>query len=261
MDTLLFIGVVAYVVTTCGYLAALWTARPKVAQGSKALLLGVLVYWAALIAYGFIVLDPWITAQPWLWLSAWCLSAVYLLLMRKYSVSTLGSFVVAIATMLVTLGLFGDRSYGSILEGAVAQWLLGIHIALAFIGTMAFVFAALFSGLYVVRARQLKNKLKGVSKRRLPSLADLDRLSLRSILIGFPFYTVALLLGTAQAVRQGIATITLSYVLATFAWVIYATVLQARLTAGWRGQRAAVLTICGLLITLSVVALYSLRAG
>jgi len=261
MDTLLFVGVVAYGVTTCGYLAALWTARPKVAALSKTLLMGVLAYWTVLIGYGFAVSDPWIVRQPWLWISAHLLGTVYLILARKYPLSTLGSFVVAISTILVTLGLFGERPYGALLEGSVADWLLGIHIALAFVGTLAFVFAALFSGMYVVRAKQLKSKMKGPSLKGLPSLVDLDRLSLRSILIGFPFYTVALLLGTAQAVRQGIATITLSYVLASFAWLIYAIVLQARLTAGWRGTRAAVLTICGLLITLTVVMLYSLRGG
>ncbi len=261
MDTLLLLGVVAYAVTTCGYLAALWTARPKVAQWSKALLLGVLTYWLLVMGYGFADSDPRIVGQPWLWLSAWGLGSVYLFLSRRYPLSTLGSFVVAISTILVILGLFGAPSYAPLLEGRLADWLLGIHIALAFIGTLAFVFAALFSGLYVVRSRQLKNKLKGPSTKGLPSLADLDRLSLRSVLIGFPFFTVALLLGTAYAVRQGIATITLSHVLASFAWLIYAIVLQARLTAGWRGTRAAVLTVCGLLITLSVVAMYSLRGG
>ncbi len=261
MDTLLFIGVVAYGVTTCGYLAALWTARPKVAEWSKTLFLGAQAYWALLMGYGFVVSDPWVVGQPWLWLSAWVLGSVYLFLARRHPLSTLGSFVVAISTILVILGLFGERSYATLLEGPVADWLLRIHIALAFIGTLAFVFAALFSGMYVVRARQLKSKMRGPSTKGLPSLSDLDRLSLRSILIGFPLFTVALLLGTAHAVRQGIATISLSYVLASFAWLIYAIVLQARLTAGWRGTRAAVLTICGLLITLSVVAMYSLRGG
>lgn len=261
MDTLLFIGVVAYGVTTCAYLAALWRASPRVAQWSTRLLMGALAYWTGILGYGLATGDPWVGTQPWLWLSAWGLALVYLLLSRRYPLVTLGSFVIALSTILVTLGLFAERPYQVLMAGPVADWLLGIHIALAFIGIVAFALAAFFSGAYLVRARQLKSKRKGPSTSGLPSLADLDRLSLRSVIVGFPFYTVALLLGSAQAVRQGIESIHLTYVLASFSWLIYAIVLQARLAAGWRGRRAAISTIIGLVIAMAVVTMYSLRNG
>ncbi|MEZ4466439.1 MAG: cytochrome c biogenesis protein CcsA [bacterium] len=77
-------------------------------------------------------------------------------------------------------------------------------------------------------------------------------------MVGFPFYTLALLLGSAQAVKSGETGVHLTYVLAVISWVIYGVVLQARITAGWRGRRAAILTSAGLITALVVVMQYSL---
>ena len=93
-------------------------------------------------------------------------------------------------------------------------------------------------------------------KTKLPPLETLDQLSLRAVTIGFPFYTIALLLGTIQALKGG-GAVKLAYLLAAVSWVIYAVVLQARLTAGWRGKRAAFMTVAGLVAVLTVVGLYS----
>ena len=95
----------------------------------------------------------------------------------------------------------------------------------------------------------------------MPALETLDTLGHRLVLWGFPFYTVALLLGTAEAMRSEAAGLQLRYVLAAISWVIYAVVLQARLTAGWQGKRAAILTVSGLVMAFSVVGLYAVGAG
>ena len=81
------------------------------------------------------------------------------------------------------------------------------------------------------------------------------------ISIGFPFYTIALLLGSAQAVRSGTDEIKLAYILASLSWLIYGIVLRARLTAGWRGRNAATLTIIGCLAAFVVVGMYSSGAA
>ncbi len=182
---------------------------------------------------------------------------LYLVLLRRYPINALGSFVSALATALAVLALFVAKPSATLAGGVWATWLLRVHIGLAFIGVTAFGFATAVSIVYLMQSQALKQKKKSGLRRRLPPLQVLDALALRSIIVGFPFYTVALLLGSAQAIHaQG--GVRLTYVLSFFSWFIYGAVLQARLTAGWRGRRAAIMTSVGLVTTLMVVALYSL---
>jgi ABC-type uncharacterized transport system permease subunit len=44
-------------------------------------------------------------------------------------------------------------------------------------------------------------------------------------------------------------------------WLIYAAILQARLTTGWRGRRAALLTLVGLVGLVGVLSSYLARSG
>ncbi|MCB9541277.1 MAG: cytochrome c biogenesis protein CcsA [bacterium] len=260
MNTLFAIGVGAYAATTIAYLASLWTARPVAAQLAVWLLRATLLYQAALI--GWWAFESGFTGgtRMWLSVSAFSLGAVYLMLQRHYPITALGSFVTALATVLAHFALIAAHPYHELVTGPVAAWILRVHIGLAFIGVTGFAFATAVSLVYLIQARMLKQKAHSTLRRRLPPLDVLDRLSLRSIIIGFPFYTIALLLGSAQAVRQDTFEIKLAYIFAAISWLIYGAVLQARLTAGWRGNRAAILTAVGLVATMLVVAQYSLGA-
>lgn len=258
MDTLFAIGVGAYGATTAGYLASLWTARPAAAEIARWLLRGTLAFWLVLLAWWAADAGTAGGTRLWIGFSAWSLGALYLFLLRRYPITALGSFISALATLLTILALVVARPNGPMVTGAMAQWLLRVHVGLAFIGVTAFAFASAVSAVYLIQARLLKRKSPSELRRRLPPLDMLDRMALRSIIVGFPFYTVALLLGSAEAVREGTGGFKVAYGLAVVSWIIYGVVLQARLTAGWRGRRAAVLTICGLVTALVVVALYSM---
>lgn len=261
MNTLFAIGASAFAATTVVYLASLWTARPGIADVATWMLRGTLLFWAGLLGWWAVDAGAAGGTRLWLGLSAFSLGALYLFLARRYPIAALGSFVVALATVLAAFALFMDASQDALIGGELATWILRIHIGLAFIGITAFAFATAVSIVYLIQARALKQKARSGLRRRLPPLDVLDRLSLRSIIAGFPFYTIALLLGSAQAVRQGSGTIKLAYILAVASWLIYGGVLQARLTAGWRGRRAAILTIIGLVAALTVVGLYTTGNG
>lgn len=260
MDTLFAIGAGAYGATTVGYLASLWTARPAVGEVARWTLRLTLGFWTIVLAWWAFEAGVAGGTRLWLGLSAWGLGVLYLGLLRRYPVQALGSFITALATILATLGLFVANPT-HVVGGPVADWLLWVHIGLAFVGVSAFGFATAVSLVYLLQQRMLKRKSHSGLRRRLPPLQVLDRLALRSITIGFPFYTVALLLGSVQAVREGEGTLKVSYVLAVVSWIIYGFVLQARLVAGWRGPRAAMATAAGLAVAMAVVVLYSLGLG
>ncbi|MCA9540221.1 MAG: cytochrome c biogenesis protein CcsA [Myxococcales bacterium] len=258
MDIFFAIGAAAYAITTIGYLIELWTARPGVGRVSLWLLRGTLIYALCVMVAWAIFAGFAGGTRLGLSLSAWSLGALYLFMQRRYPIQALGSFIAALATLLSVFALLVSRPLTDLVSAPVADWLLRIHIGLAFLGVTAFGFATAFSIVYLLQARMLKRKGSSPMRRRLPPLDVLDRLSLRSIIIGFPFYTIALLLGSAEAMRIGSGGLRVTYVLAVISWLIYGAVLQARLTAGWRGRRAAVLTTLGLVTSLVVVALYSL---
>ena len=257
LDTWYAIGVGAYGATTAAFLASLWTARPWVAQAAQWLLITALVYWAGLLTLSCTGDGFENGTRLWLGTSGWSLGLIFMLLLRKFPIAALGSFVTALATVLAVLALLVANPAPSLHDGTMGAWILRTHIGLAFIGVTAFSFATAVSLVYLMQANALKTKKRSSLRRRLPPLDVLDSLSLRSIVVGFPFYTVALLLGSAKAVRDS-GRIELAYVLACVSWAIYGAVLQARLTAGWRGRRAAVLTTAGFVVTMAVVAIYSL---
>ncbi len=260
MHTLLITGIAGYVVATCGYLFGLFKPQSESIRWPTWTYALTSLYWIIAFPLGAYAYPLCTGVRPWLIMSAWSLGVVYLWLARRLDISALGSCVAALSALLNTFALLVSTEGVSLLSGPLANWVLWIHIALAFIGVVAFAFASAVSAMYLFVSGRLKQKKQSL-QLRLPSLETLDGLSLRMVIVGFPFYTVALLLGSAQAMRQGTGELKLAYIFAAASWLIYGVVLQARLTAGWRGRRAAKLTIFGLVSALVVVGLYSLGAA
>ena len=87
----------------------------------------------------------------------------------------------------------------------------------------------------------------------------LDRISRRLIWIGFPIFTVALVLGAIWTSQLGQGLGHIEYVLAAVTWLAYATLLVARQIYGWRGRRAARLTLEGFATALAVLVIYLIK--
>ncbi|MGC6418777.1 MAG: cytochrome c biogenesis protein CcsA [Bradymonadia bacterium] len=255
MRTLLVIGAVTYASATLAYLIELYRNAERPNDFARRLYVAASAYWLVAFPYGAVQYSLCVGLRPWLIVLAWALGAVFLWLERRYAIAALGSMVAALSTILCVHSIFLESSPDTLLSGPLADWVLWIHISLAFVGVIGFVFAAATSSLYLVVSGRLKNKK--IPGAGLPSLDVLDGLALRSVIVGFPIYTVALLLGSAQAVRAGTGDIKLAYIFAALSWLIYGVVLQARLTAGWRGRNAAMLTIIGCISSLLVVGMYS----
>jgi cytochrome c-type biogenesis protein CcsB len=134
---------------------------------------------------------------------------------------------------------------------------LPVHIALAFLGDAAFAIAGVVSFVYLVQERKLKAKKKRLAKvgsgvHKLPALEVLDKVSVQLIEWGFPLMTLGLITGAVYSkTLRGVywswdPLNTISLVV----WVLYAALLHARLTIGWRGRKLAILTVLGVVLTL-----------
>ena len=113
--------------------------------------------------------------------------------------------------------------------------LLTTHVASAVISYGAFAIGFGASILYLV-----KNKIENESGK-------LDEISYYSVLVGFPFMTLVIVLGALWADRawgrywSWDPKETASLV----TWLLYASYLHARVIRKWRGKRAAILLIAG----------------
>src|SRR5213078_4893399 len=76
-----------------------------------------------------------------------------------------------------------------------------VHIGLVLLGIAAFVLNFAGALMYVLQERQLKAKRPGKLYYRLPDLETLDRLTYRTLALGFPFLTTGLILGVLWAGR------------------------------------------------------------
>ena len=115
------------------------------------------------------------------------------------------------------------------------------------------------AAVYLFEERRLKRHGVGLLLRRGVPLETLDRFSQRCITLGFPVFTVAMITGAIWVARLSDTFFTPQYAVATGAWLIYAALLVARITGGWRGRKAALMTIAGFATALTVLALYVAR--
>jgi ABC-type transport system involved in cytochrome c biogenesis permease subunit len=132
---------------------------------------------------------------------------------------------------------------------------VSVHVILALIGLAAFVLNFAGGLMYLLQERQLKAKRQGAFYYRLPSLETLDRMTARTLTLGFPFLTLGLILGVVWAgtVWDTVLPWDPLVLFSFLAWLVYAATLSGRAVAGWRGRRAAYFAILGfaaLLLTL-----------
>ena len=110
-----------------------------------------------------------------------------------------------------------------------------------------------------IKAFEVKKFDGAVFKDGGAPIEALDRISHRLIWIGFPVFTVALVLGAIWVSRLGQSLGRIEYALAAVTWVAFATLIVARQIYGWRGRRAARLTLECFASALAVLVIYLIR--
>ena len=200
-------------------------------------------------------LHPFVNARESFAFAAWLTVGAYLLLSLRFRVPILGALIVPVTIVL----LVAARVLPSPAGPAVGL-LQGLHIGLATAGVALFAVAAGGAALFLMAEWQLKQHKPGKALRKGPSLDTLDKINRASILLGFPLFTVAMVLGALLAVHRpdGGAHRLLqpAYLLSTVTWGLYAALVVARVTGGWRGRRAALVTLAGFGAAVCVLLIY-----
>jgi cytochrome c-type biogenesis protein CcsB len=177
---------------------------------------------------------------------SWCIVLLFFYLEYRYKLGLLGSFIMPVVFILMLSSSMLPRKIEPLSPVLQSYW-LGIHTVLAFIGDAAFAMAFGIGIMYLIQEHYVKSKHIGGLFRKLPSLQILDEINYRLITIGFPFLTLAIITGAlwAESAWGSYWRWDPKEVWSLITWFIYASVLHVRLTVGWRGKRAAILSIIG----------------
>ncbi len=187
-------------------------------------------------------------------LSFFCLAIVgtFIYFVRAYRVAILGAFVTppVLLAILVSSALPDEiREVSPLLR---SNW-FWVHTLMAFTSYAAFTITCATSAMYLVQERFLKKKRFGALFRKLPSLETMDDISYRCLTIGFPLLTAAIISGAIwsnQATGIFWNWSDRKQIWSLITWFVYAALLHGRLTTGWRGRRAAILSIVGFIVLL-----------
>jgi len=202
-------------------------------------------------------MHPVVNAKEAVSFAAWLTCGAYLFVSSRYRSAALGVVLVPVTLVLDLAARLGPAPE---YHGA-ASLLAIVHITLASAGTALFAVAAGGAILYLFEERNLKQHRQGRLWGRAPALETLDTLNRRCIAAGFSMFTVALVTGAAWLLQMPGSHGLLSpqYILASVAWVLYAVLIGARLSVGFRGRRAAVLTVFGAVTAIGVLVVYFVR--
>ena len=184
---------------------------------------------------------------------AWTFAVIYLVLERKFKIRTVGAFVAPFPFLIMAYAALNPNDIQPLVPALKSNWLIS-HVVTCFVGYAAFAVSFGVSFLYLFKAGSEKRSPKSAGSfwDFLPSAAALDEIGYKTIAIGFPLLTIGIVTGAFWAnVAWGTywswdPKETWSLIV----WLIYAAYLHARITRGWRGKRAAILSIVGFAATI-----------
>jgi len=159
-----------------------------------------------------------------------------------YHTNSPGIVVFPLVFLLTVVAATGQQAFPLNSPAVLKGWLF-FHIALILAGYACLFLSFSASLLYLIQERGLKSKKSSGVLSRLPALEVIDDMGYRSLLLGFPFMTVGLVLGIviAQAAYSKVDFFDPKVLLSVLMWAVYLVLVYTRWNAGWRGRRAAYL--------------------
>jgi ABC-type uncharacterized transport system permease subunit len=269
---LVHIALVAYVAAATLFLV--WLVRPQrlsapdaisplISAGRALLLVGVVLHLGSFayaraqsgIAAAGLGSDEWKGGQLFSLLAAVTVVG-YLILDFRYRLPVAGAFVAPFTVAVMVPAHLVHTGTRQIAPPLVHSAELTLHVGAAALGTAALGLAFALSLLYLLGEKQIKTKHPGRLFSRLPSLDLIDRAGWRLSVWGFVFLSVAIATGSLVSKESTGSSFPLQPKegFAVLAWALLAGLIQARLVAGWRGRRVALLVVAGFLLLVGTYA-------
>jgi cytochrome c-type biogenesis protein CcsB len=172
---------------------------------------------------------------------AWGVAVAGLVFHRRYKADSILNMTLIIALLLLIFARVQYAPPGSLVPALQQSALLSAHVASAVVAYGTLTIGFVTAVMYLVQKRY--------SLSWLPDLEVLDNITYRSVMVGFPFLTLLIVLGALWAdiawgrywgwdPKETASLVT---------WLIYAAYMHTRLVRGWKGTRASILLIVGFL--------------
>ena len=256
MRSLLLAVLAAYVVSAIHAVLAFINKRRALQRVSELSMgVGFVLHTAALIAdwaiYGHY---PLFYLRETLSFLAWTLVATYSLVVYRYGARALGSFVLALVSILIFIAIVTRSEPVGSTEATVMSttWLFPVHTVLLLFAYAAFFVVFVSSIMYLLQERELKLKTFSAIYHRLPSLTMVNEIATSSTAIGLTLLTVGIATGMLwSSSRDGrIWHNDPKEIFAALTWLLYLLLILYRSTARWRGRMAAWLGVAGFALVL-----------
>jgi len=185
-------------------------------------------------------------------LLALSIGVIFIALATRYRLLALGAFVSVIVLASLAASLAFGSSQDFVASALRSTW-FPIHLATAIFADALFVLAGVIAFCYLMQDHFLKNKNFGETHRKLPSLNTLDHIGITLLVVGFLFLSVGMLAGSFMAFRfwGKFWYLDPRQVWSFVSWSVFAFILTARMRNGFRGKKAAWLTLLTVVFALS----------
>ena len=225
-----------------------------VRAGLALTVLGVIAHIAGVVSRGLAVHRvPWGDMYEFV-IAVTCVAVLFFLgLMIRYRPYRLGLFFMAPIVIIIGLAQTVIYTPAGPLVPALNSYWLAIHVTAMTLATGTYVVAAVLAVVYLFADRHTRRVAAGLPVRNgevfrlLPSPERLDQFAYRTVVFAFPLWTFGIMAGAIWADEAWgrywgwDPTETWAFI----TWVVYACFLHARVTAGWRGRRAAYIQLVG----------------
>lgn len=212
-------------------------------------MLGAALHLTSIVLRGFAT-HRWPLGNMYEFMSFVCLIAVvaWLIMLRRFAIRRLGAFVLIPVFILMFLGGTVLYTQAAPVQPALQSYWLVVHVTVVSSACGVLLVPGVASVMYLIRSAYDRNGNRFARLApKLPSAATLDRLAYRTTIFGFPLFTFGVICGAIWAESAWgrfwgwDPKETTSFI----AWVVYAAYLHSRATAGWRGNRAAIINVIG----------------
>jgi cytochrome c-type biogenesis protein CcsB len=247
---LLAFALALYLLSTATFIVHVITGQDSTRRAAVAFLACAFGMHAASLGVRAVLLgyESIATFQEELSFIACVMVGLYLLIAARANLTVVGALVTPLA-FLFALSAFAFNAPTPKLPERLQNVWLPAHVAPAFLGYAIFAVAFCLSLVYLLQEKQLKEKRKGDLFRRLPSLETLDNLNHRFVTWGFALFSIGIITGSLLAKESWGAMWSWEpvQVCSAITWLLYALLLHAR-TVGWRGRKAAALTVVAFVV-------------
>ncbi len=228
------------------------TRRGPVAKAATALLAlgGVLHTVAIVVRWAAAGRVPFANMYEYANIMAWMAVLSYLIVAWRYRRPMVGVFVSPLVVVLIVSASLLPNEVQTQLVPALQSYWLPIHVVLAALGEGAFLVATAVSIMYLIVSRR---RVKDAAAAGGISLETLDEINYKAIGIGYPLYTIGALFAGAIWAYEAWGSFWSwdpKEVGALVIWLFYTLFLHARYNRGWRGRKAAWMSVIGFVMIL-----------